>query len=92
MELFLIAFISDPVATGGSGNLDEIPDMDETDASAAEPAPGLDASNTDMERLKISDDDIPDMDEIPDMDDEGVATMEEEEGDEAEAILVRPTA
>ncbi|KAI5451050.1 E2-like enzyme [Naganishia albida] len=81
-----------PVATGGSGNLDEIPDMDETDTSAAVRSSGLDASNTDMERLKISDDDIPDMDEIPDMDDEGVATMEEEEGDEAEAILVRPTA
>lgn len=88
----LTAVQSDPVATGGSGNLDEIPDMDETDTSAAVPSSGLDASNTDMERLKISDDDIPDMDEIPDMDDEGVATMEEEEGDEAEAILVRPTA
>lgn len=79
---------------GGSGNMDDIPDMDENDADqagASSSAPGLDASNTDMERLKISDDDIPDMDEIPDMDDEGVATMEEE-GDEAEAILVRPTA
>jgi ubiquitin-like-conjugating enzyme ATG3 len=83
-----------PVAMGGSGDMDDIPDMDENDTAqtgASSSAPGLDASNTEMERLTISDDDIPDMDEIPDMDDEGVATMEEE-GDEAEAILVRPTA
>jgi hypothetical protein len=73
--------------------MDEIPDMDAHDASQARnsSAQGLDASKMELERLKISDDDIPDMDEIPDMDDEGVATMEEE-GDEAEAILVRPTA
>ena len=76
-----------------SGNIDEIPDMDAHDVTQAglSSTRGLDVSNTEMERLKISDDDIPDMDEIPDMDDEGVATMEEE-GDEAEAILVRPTA
>lgn len=77
---------------GNSGDIDQIPDMDAHDATKAGSlsTQGLDASNTEMERLKISDDDIPDMDEIPDMDDEGVATMEEE-GDEAEAILVRPT-
>lgn len=83
-----------PLAMGGSGNMANIPDMDESDAAqtgASSSAQGLDSSNTEMERLQISDDDIPDMDEIPDMDDEVVATMEEE-GDEAEAILVRPTA
>ncbi|GHJ88131.1 hypothetical protein NliqN6_4533 [Naganishia liquefaciens] len=82
-----------PLPKAGSGDMDGIPDMDAHDASQARnsSAQGLDASKMELERLKISDDDIPDMDEIPDMDDEGVATMEEE-GDEAEAILVRPTA
>lgn len=72
--------------------MDEIPDIDDNDAPGESHTGNHDATNTGMERLKISDDDIPDMDEIPDMDDDGAATMEEEEGDEAEAILVRPTA
>ncbi|KAJ9121905.1 hypothetical protein QFC24_004487 [Naganishia onofrii] len=82
----------DKVNMGGADGMDEIPDIDDNDAHGELSTGNHDFTNTGMERLKISDDDIPDMDEIPDMDDDGAATMEEEEGDEAEAILVRPTA
>ncbi|KAJ9096736.1 hypothetical protein QFC21_005006 [Naganishia friedmannii] len=82
----------DKVNMGGADGMDEIPDIDDTDASGPSHTANHDPAHTDLERLKIADDDIPDMDEIPDMDGDGAATMEEEEGDEAEAILVRPTA